>query len=242
MVLDKFWAMMIDWAMRWGYLGAFVISVLANATIILPVPYALAIFTLGTVLNPLVLGLVGGLGAAIGELTGYALGAAWRGVLTEEKKRKFEAAKKLLDKSAALAIFVFSATPLPVDVISIPVGMIGYPLWKTFLAFLAGKITLCLMLSYSGQLFMRVLVLVSEAGGIWGVVGTVVAMAIIIAVVLLIDWGEALSIVNEQGWLALVKPKNVRRLLGTIKSKRIRRKKPEGPGEGEGEEAVEGDS
>ena len=240
LTLNEFWMFLLNWAMKWGYLGAFVVSVVANATIILPVPYALAIFTLGTVLNPLILGLVGGLGAAIGELTGYALGAAWRTVLDEEKKAKFEAAKKLLDKSAALAIFVFSATPLPVDVISIPVGMIGYPLWKTFLAFLTGKTVLCLTLAYSGQLFMRVLALASEESGIWGTVATVAAVVVLIALVLLIDWTEAVKIVDEEGWLSLIRPRNIRRLLGTIRS---RGKKPSGVREGGGGKGPpEGDS
>lgn len=238
MTLNEFWELLVSWAMKWGYLGAFVVSVIANATIILPVPYALAIFTLGTVLNPLILGVVGGTGAAIGELTGYALGAVWRGVLDESKKKQFEAARKLLDKSAGLAIFVFSATPLPVDVISIPVGMIGYPLWKTFLAFLAGKIVLCLTLAYSGYFFMKFLVLVGEAGGIWGMVGTVVAIAVLIALVLLIDWTEALRITDEEGWLGLLKPRNIRRLIGTIKSRRARKTGVSGGGRGE----AEGDS
>ena len=200
------------------------ISVVANATIILPVPYAVAVFILGGFLDPVILGLVSGFGAAIGELTGYALGLAWRGVLAEEKKRKLEAARKLLDKSAFLTIFIFSATPLPVDVISIPVGMMKYPIWKAFLAFLAGKIVLCLAIAFSGKIFVEMLIAASEAGGIWGTVGTVVAIIVIIALILLIDWEVAFNIVESEGWMGLVRPRNVKKLLGTVKQ---RWRKPE---------------
>ena len=45
-----------------------------NATIILPVPGLIFVFALGHTLNPLVVGLVAGPGAALGELTGYLAG------------------------------------------------------------------------------------------------------------------------------------------------------------------------
>ncbi len=234
--LEGFWRMLVSWAMQWGYPGAFILSVVANATIILPVPYALAILTLGAILDPLWLGLVSGVGAAIGEMTAYALGYAWRGALTEEKKAKLEKAKRLIGDSAALTIFIFSATPLPVDVISIPVGMLGYPAWKTFLAFLAGKTVLCLTIAYFGGIFRIWLSLASEVGGVWGIIGTLTAIIALVALVLLIDWDEALRIVQEEGWKGLFTPEGARRLLGTIPHRWRKRAKKSGGGE----EPVEG--
>ena len=53
----------------YGYLGAFLISVVLNATVILPAGNFIVLFTLGGVLPlPLVVGLAGGAGAAIPKL------------------------------------------------------------------------------------------------------------------------------------------------------------------------------
>ncbi len=61
----------------YGYLGVFVISVILNATIIVPVSAMAVISSLGGALPlPFLVGLVGAVGAAIGELTGYVAGRA----------------------------------------------------------------------------------------------------------------------------------------------------------------------
>ena len=231
---DDLMSWMMDLVQRYGYLGAFLASVLGNATIILPAPYSLFIFVLGGILDPLLLGAISGLGAAIGELTGYALGAAWRKAVSEEKKRELERARKLLENPGFIVVFVMAATPLPDDVVSVPLGLMRYPLWKAFLAFLIGKTLLCLILAYSGRLLINITWLMGEVSGIWGMVGTALAIIIITILAIRIDWGEVLDIVEEKGWRGLFSSEGVKRLLSTIK----RRRKREETGGG-GEEAVE---
>lgn len=57
-----------------GYIGIFFLSILANATIILPAPGLAFVFGLGAVFNPFFVALAAGAGAAIGELSGYLAG------------------------------------------------------------------------------------------------------------------------------------------------------------------------
>ena len=57
-----------------GFFGAFLIMLIANATVILPAPGLAVIFAMGAVLNPLGVGLSAGLGGALGEVTGYLAG------------------------------------------------------------------------------------------------------------------------------------------------------------------------
>src|SRR3990172_3765119 len=55
----------------YGYLGAFVVSILLNGTILLPVSNVAVITALGATLPvPALVGVAGGLGAGIGELSG----------------------------------------------------------------------------------------------------------------------------------------------------------------------------
>ena len=70
----------------YGYLGIFLISVLGNATIILPVPVILTAFVGGGVYNPLLVGFITALGATIGEMTGYLAGLAGQVVVSKEKR------------------------------------------------------------------------------------------------------------------------------------------------------------
>ena len=48
----------------YGYPGVFLVSLLGNATVILPAPSLAAVFAMGAVLNPVLVGLVAGVGEA----------------------------------------------------------------------------------------------------------------------------------------------------------------------------------
>lgn len=50
----------------YGYLGAFLISLLSSATILLPVPGIAVIFALGATYNPYLVGLAAGAGFSLG--------------------------------------------------------------------------------------------------------------------------------------------------------------------------------
>ena len=58
----------------YGYLGIFIISLLATSIMVLPIPHAAVVFTLGGVLNPVLVGAISGLGASIGAMTIYMTG------------------------------------------------------------------------------------------------------------------------------------------------------------------------
>ena len=70
----------ISFINQFGLLAVLISSLVFNATILLPMPIDFIIFSLGALsngglfLNPLTIGLVAGLGAAIGELTAWAVG------------------------------------------------------------------------------------------------------------------------------------------------------------------------
>ncbi len=72
-VVILFWQE-IQRAQAYGYSGGFVISILGGVTVI-PVPSLLITFTLGSVLNPVWVGLISGFGEAIGGITVYLTGA-----------------------------------------------------------------------------------------------------------------------------------------------------------------------
>ncbi len=123
---------------HYGYLGAFVVSLVSNATIILPTPSFLILFALGATFNPFLVGLAGATGGAMGEMTGYILGYSGRGVV--QNRRLYDRSAQWLKKWGTLTIFIFAATPLPFDVVGMVAGVLRYPFWKFFLACWFGKV------------------------------------------------------------------------------------------------------
>ena len=131
-----------------GYLGAFLICLITNATVILPFPGIVLIFALGAAFNPLLIGLAAGIGGTIGEMTAYLLGYSGRGVVKNVKF--YDRAAQWLKRWGSLTVFVFAATPLPFDVLGIAAGLLRFPFWKFFIACLFGKTLIFIVMALAG--------------------------------------------------------------------------------------------
>jgi len=116
-----------------GYPGIFIISLLANATVLLPAPGVAIIYAMGAIFNPFGVGLAAGTGGAIGELTGYLAGLSGQAVI--ERTDVYDRIKPWVKKYGGWAIMVLSAVPNPFfDVAGIAAGMAKMPV-QTFLVF-----------------------------------------------------------------------------------------------------------
>jgi membrane protein YqaA with SNARE-associated domain len=138
-------------ALQYGYVGIFLLAFIGAVSIFIPIPYTVVIFTLGGLFDPVFLALAAGFGAGLGELSGYLLGAYGAKIISKERRRKMEFMVKVFNNWGPVAIFVFALTPLPDDLLIIPLGMMRYSLVKTFVSALAGKIALSFILAYSGR-------------------------------------------------------------------------------------------
>ena len=59
----------------WGYFGIFLLQLINSATVVLfPVPGHAVIFAVSGTLNPLLIGVFGAAGGALGEITAYMAG------------------------------------------------------------------------------------------------------------------------------------------------------------------------
>jgi len=128
----------IDELKTYGYLGAFIISIILNATIILPVGNMAIMMAVGaTMPSPAIVGLVGGLGAAIGEMTGYIAGRSGRDLIA--KSKMYNRVEGWLRRWGMLPIFVFSMVPFFFDVVGIAAGALRVPLWRFFVPCWLGR-------------------------------------------------------------------------------------------------------
>jgi membrane protein YqaA with SNARE-associated domain len=74
----------------YGYIGVFILGVICGVSII-PAPVLIMVFTLGGLLNPIYVGLVTGLGAAIGGISVYLTGAGVDTIFSRIRRGKNEA-------------------------------------------------------------------------------------------------------------------------------------------------------
>jgi membrane protein DedA with SNARE-associated domain len=134
----------------WGYLGAFVTQCLNSLTVLFPSLGHVVIVVLAASLNPWLLGLVGGVGAGIGELSGYLVGVSGRQIV-DRRVPWVSRRLRLTKRWGGGAVFLFAVMPLPFDLVGIWAGSIRYPLWR-FLAYaISGKVVKVTAIAFAGR-------------------------------------------------------------------------------------------
>ena len=123
---------------NYGYLGLFVISIIGNATLIIPAPVFVVACAAGVVYGPIGVGVVAGLGSALGELTGYMAGAGGKALIPQGQR--YGQLRHFMQRHGMLAIFLLGAIPNPIfDVGGLIAGALRMKVWKFVLAAWAGK-------------------------------------------------------------------------------------------------------
>jgi membrane protein YqaA with SNARE-associated domain len=139
----------VDQLKSYGYLGAFIISLTFNASLILPTGNILILSVLGAVLpSPIVVGLVGGAGAAIGEITGYMAGYSGRGIA--QRSKMYERVEGWMRRWGALTILIMSVVPFIFDLAGIAAGVLRFSFWKFLLLCWLGRTILYIGVALAG--------------------------------------------------------------------------------------------
>jgi membrane protein YqaA with SNARE-associated domain len=139
-----------------GYSGIFLVSLLSNATIILPAPSLALVFAMGSALPPVLVGLAAGIGEALGELTGYAAGFGGRAVIEEQET--YARLRDWMVRRGGITIFVLSVVPNPVfDLAGIAAGTLRYPLWRFLLICWTGKTIKTILVAWAGAQSLEII-------------------------------------------------------------------------------------
>jgi uncharacterized membrane protein YdjX (TVP38/TMEM64 family) len=135
---------------RYGYVAVFLVGLISNATLILPVPGLAVSSVLGSVFNPLVVGLVAGVGQALGELTGYMAGYSGQSWVDEHPR--YRRLVLLTQQYGVFAIFLLALLPNPLfDVAGMAAGVLRLPVWKFLLSCGAGKVIKNIVFAVAGS-------------------------------------------------------------------------------------------
>jgi membrane protein YqaA with SNARE-associated domain len=113
----------------YGYPGIFIISFLANATVLLPAPGIAIVFAMGGIFNPLAVGVAAGAGGALGELSGYLAGFSGQAVI--ERADIYERMVSWMTRNGNLTVLLLAATPNPFfDLTGIAAGALKMPILR----------------------------------------------------------------------------------------------------------------
>jgi membrane protein YqaA with SNARE-associated domain len=139
-----------DVLIRFGYPGVFVLSILANATLILPAPGLALVFGAGTLgLSPIGAGLAAGLGSTLGELSGYLAG--YSGSVVVENRSVYERVRGWMTRYGPIVIGVLAFIPNPFfDAAGAIAGALKLPIWQFLLFTAMGKTAKMMLVAYAG--------------------------------------------------------------------------------------------
>ena len=123
-------------------LGAFLVMLVANATVVVPVPWPgilIPIAEQSPSLWPVLL--AGALGSAIGESVAFFVGRSGRGVVEDTGFYRWVQRQLRHPWRAFTVLLLLSAPPNPAfDVAGLTAGATGLPFWMFFVAVLIGRV------------------------------------------------------------------------------------------------------
>jgi len=182
-------------------LASFFISFIASISLF-PIPYTYILFLVASVYNLgpgfiILLSATSGLGSALGEATAWAIGRISYNVLKDTQYfKRIDALFRLVNtwgfKAVALLVFLFSFTPLPDKVLYLPLGMMGYSLWRILPVAFVGKTAMVLVILVAGKIvgeFFKEFFIENES-----IMFTIMTTVLIVAMALIvfIKWDEIL--------------------------------------------------
>ncbi len=134
---------------QYGYAAVFLVGLVGDATVVLPLPGLAFIFVMGGIFNPWIVGIAGGVGQGLGELTGYMAG--YSGQTWVDENRVYDRLARWMQRYGSLAIFVLAVIPNPLfDVGGMIAGALRFPAWKFLTSCITGKVIKSIAFALAG--------------------------------------------------------------------------------------------
>ena len=184
-----------------GYLGILLISFVGSIIVFVPIPYFPVLITaaFNDNLNPTLIALSSAIGAVIAKLIIFYASYYGRNMLSSKIKGKMIPLQRLLGRYGAIGAFIAAVSPIPDDIVYIPLGLAKYSPWKFAIATFLGKFVLNEMfvigVIYFGKPFVNNMMSNSTNIDYLIVVtiASVAALGVIIYFALKIDWAKIIG-------------------------------------------------
>ena len=184
-----------------GYLGLTIVSFFGSLIPFVPIPSFVLVATMavGEQFDIHVLVLIAAITSTAAKQIIFYASYGGRKIISEKTKKRMMPFQKLVKRYGGSAAFVAAATPIPDDLVYIPLGLAKYNPKRFFIATLLGKIVLyyviVLISNYTGlSLLEPVLQDIEDPLLVYvGIIILGVAMTIVIVLLLRLNWERILG-------------------------------------------------
>jgi len=124
-----------------GYVGILVISFVSSLIPFIPIPYFPVLITasFNPNFNPHIISIVSALGIVGAKTIIFFISYYGRKILSDKTKKRMRPLQNLVSRYGWFGAFVAALTPIPDDIVYIPLGLAKYNPWKFATATFAGK-------------------------------------------------------------------------------------------------------
>jgi membrane protein YqaA with SNARE-associated domain len=135
-----------------AYLGVFIVTLIANATTIVPVPYITIVACIaGQGESVVLVALAGALGSVLGESVAFFIGRSGRAIAEETRFYGWVKQQLRHPWRAFLVLFGLAAPINPAfDVAGLAAGALGVPYWLFFTAVVLGRMIRFWLIALAG--------------------------------------------------------------------------------------------
>jgi len=184
-----------------GYLGLTIVSFFGSLIPFVPIPSFVLVATMavGEQFDIHVLVLIAALTSTAAKQIIFYVSYGGRKIISEKTKKRMKPFQKLVKRYGGSAAFVAAATPIPDDLVYIPLGLAKYSPKRFFVATLSGKIVLfyviVLISHYTGlSLLEPVLQGIDDPLPVYiGIIALGIAMTLVVILLLRLNWEKILG-------------------------------------------------
>lgn len=184
-----------------GYLGILIISFVASLVPFVPIPYFPLLITasFNSNFNPHLIALVSAAGVVAAKTVIFFASYYGRKILSDSTKQRMRPLENLVSRYGWFGAFIAALTPIPDDIVYIPLGLAKYSPWKFATATFTGKFLMNEAIVWGsiflGKPFVE-RVLGDTTDPTWLIVAAVVSIALLGIIVyysLKIDWAKLIG-------------------------------------------------
>jgi len=184
-----------------GYLGLTIVSFFGSLIPFVPIPSLVLVATMaaGEQFDIHVLVLIAAVTSTAAKQIIFYVSYGGRKIISEKTKKRMLPFQKLVKRYGGSAAFVAAATPIPDDLVYIPLGLAKYNPKRFFVATLLGKFVLyyviVLISHYMGlSLLEPVLREINDPLPVYiGIIALGVAMTVVVILLLRLNWEKILG-------------------------------------------------
>jgi membrane protein DedA with SNARE-associated domain len=185
-----------------GYVGILVISFVSSLIPFIPIPYFPVLITasFNPNFNPHIISIVSALGIVGAKTIIFFISYYGRKILSDKTKKRMRPLQNLVSRYGWFGAFIAALTPIPDDIVYIPLGLAKYNPWKFATATFAGKFLMNESIVWGSIFLGRPFVenilssdTTNQTSLIIAAIVSIIVLAIVVYFSLRIDWAKVVG-------------------------------------------------